>query len=99
RDLIVTGVKTCALPISGASYASDPENPGGTSSFDKGAGLADARLAVLRTLGLPDDTGVTSQITIDSPVDGSTVAPMFTASGTAEIGRASCRERGGLGVV
>jgi serine protease AprX len=70
----------------GAPYVADPQNAGGTSSFDKGAGLADARLAVLRTLGLPDDHGAPTtdpQIAIDVPADGSTTATSFTASGSA----------------
>jgi serine protease AprX len=70
----------------GASYAADPQNPGGTSSYDKGAGLADARLAVLRTLGLPDDLSaqiVQPQVSIDVPTDGETTGASFTASGTA----------------
>ncbi|MGH2661961.1 MAG: S8 family serine peptidase [Actinomycetota bacterium] len=41
----------------GAPYEADPANPDDTSSFDKGHGLLDARLATLETLGLPDDFG------------------------------------------
>jgi hypothetical protein len=73
----------------GAGYVTDPQNPGGgTSSFDKGAGLADARLAVLRAFPapLPDDFGAQTtgpQVTIDVPADGSTTATTVTASGTA----------------
>ncbi|MGI8791925.1 MAG: Ig-like domain-containing protein [Acidimicrobiales bacterium] len=42
----------------GAAYQSDPQHPGGTSSFDKGHGLADARTAVLAAMGLPASTGL-----------------------------------------
>ena len=43
----------------GGPYVDDTANDGtDTSSFDKGHGLADARLAVLRELGLPDDDGI-----------------------------------------
>jgi serine protease AprX len=70
----------------GAPYADDPQNPAGTSSFDKGAGLADARLAVLRTLGLPDDLSAHTlqpQVSIDVPTEGATTGASFTASGSA----------------
>jgi serine protease AprX len=70
----------------GAAYVADPQNPGGTSSFDKGAGLADTRSAVLRVLGLPDDFGYGAggpQVTISAPQDGATTPARLTATGSA----------------
>ncbi len=71
---------------SGAPYAADPQNAGGTSSFDKGAGLADARVAVLRTLGLSDEFGVETSgpaVSIAVPGDGAQMPASFTATGSA----------------
>lgn len=75
----------------GAPYTADPANPDNTSSFDKGHGLVDARLAVLRTLGLPDDFGLTGgagapSIEITTPADGATVGRTFQVAGTANTG-------------
>ncbi|HWL64379.1 MAG TPA: S8 family serine peptidase, partial [Actinomycetota bacterium] len=50
----------------GAAYEADPQNPGGTTSFDKGAGLADA-VAALRALGL---TGSGTSASTVQVVDG-----------------------------
>ncbi len=55
------------------SYEDDLQNPGGKTSFDKGAGLVDAQ-AALDALGTAHDGGEsaqgTPQIAITSPADG-----------------------------
>src|SRR5206468_10189549 len=78
RDLIVTGVQTCALPIDPALKA----------------GLAEARARV----GFPDtpDWGkVGRPVAVPAWVDWLASWPAWAAglALSAEIGRASCRER------
>lgn len=77
----------------GAEYSADPANPDNTSSFDKGHGLLDVRLAVLRALGLPDHFGLVGgpgapSIDITTPADGATVGRTFQVGGTADSGAA-----------
>lgn len=51
---------------SGAAYEPDPQNPGGTTSFDKGAGLVDVQ-AALEALGTASaGTGPVNTIVFDS---------------------------------
>lgn len=56
-----------------SSYEPDPQNLGGTTSFDKGAGLVDAQ-AALDALSVAHDGGERSQgvpsVTVDAPTDG-----------------------------
>ncbi|HET6770594.1 MAG TPA: S8 family serine peptidase [Actinomycetota bacterium] len=80
--------------VFGAEYTNDPANPDNTSSFEKGHGLIDVRLAALRARGLPDDFGLTGgagapTIEITSPADGATVGRTFQVAGTANTGAAS----------
>jgi serine protease AprX len=79
--------------VFGAPYAADPANPDNSSSYDKGHGLLDARLAALRARGLPDDFGLTGgvgapSIAITTPADGATVGRTFQVGGTADTGAA-----------
>jgi serine protease AprX len=74
-----------------ASYEADPQNVGGKTSFDKGAGLADAQ-AALDQLGVAHDGGDAAQgepqVTIGAPADGAVsdgTAPL-AVSGTATDG-------------
>lgn len=81
----------------GAPYQADPANPDDASSFDKGHGLLDARLAVLDALGLPPNYGTgtgtgMSSVTIATPSDGEEVPPTFQVAGGADTG-------GGTGAV
>jgi serine protease AprX len=76
---------------SASTYEPDPQNPGGTTSFDKGAGLADAQ-AALDALGVAHDGGESTQgqpqVAISSPADGATnngTTPL-SVTGTASDG-------------
>ncbi len=76
---------------SAATYEADPQNPGGTISFDKGAGLVDAQ-AALDALGVAHDGGEAAQgrpqVAIASPADGATSdgATPLAVTGTAADG-------------
>lgn len=79
--------------VFGAAYTNDPANPDNTSSFEKGHGLIDVRLAALRARGLPDDFGLTGgagapTIDITTPADGATLQATFQVAGTANTGAA-----------
>jgi len=73
----------------GAAYLDDPQNPGGTTSFDRGAGLLDVAEA-LRALGVDHagDTTGSPDVRITSPSEGADVPPAETivVSGTAHDG-------------
>src|SRR2546430_7285259 len=77
RDLTVTGVQTCALPIS---------QPGASSSDSRLSG-ATTSPAIAATAGSPNDI-VASR---SGPFGRAGVSP--GAGAGLEIGRASCRER------
>src|SRR2546430_5477778 len=77
RDLTVTGVQTCALPISAGGPPPGARRPGGSAVSARSDVLLWARRVIARQaapahqiLEIPDDAGL-----------------------AAEIGRASCRER------
>src|SRR2546430_6962788 len=76
RDLTVTGVQTCALPISELATEARSNTP--------------ARALV--RLCHADGRSVEKSATGDGPVDAAFKA-IEAATGIAEIGRASCRER------
>src|SRR5206468_7108232 len=91
RDLIVTGVQTCALPISAIS---------GLSSID------DAKASQQLASMMRDPDVSVAQTAISSSYNGgpevdTTLSQIVNDPNAAEIGRASCRERvevGGGGV-
>jgi len=80
----------------GGAYQDDPQNPGGTTSFDKGAGLVNVP-AALDALGVAKDGSGggggsgTPDVRITSPLDGSTFggAETFPVAGTANDGTGS----------
>jgi serine protease AprX len=80
--------------VFGAAYTNDPANPDNTSSFEKGHGLIDVRLAALRARGLADDFGLTGgagapSIDITTPTGVGTVPGSFPVAGTANTGAGS----------
>src|SRR5206468_9118364 len=94
RDLIVTGVQTCALPISGAGTAARIRAAAADNS-DKPAGIRDRPVAGSRAMAAPKTVGSANPRDF---ADNSSASPGPTRQ---EIGRASCRERGemwGVGV-
>ena len=74
-----------------STYEADPQNAGGTTSFDKGAGLVDLE-AALRALGTAHDGGDSAQgdptVDVLSPAPGlvSDATSAITVSGTAADG-------------
>ena len=74
----------------GGAYQADPQNAGGTTSFDKGAGLLDVK-AALDGLGVPHagtaSTG-TPQVNITAPLEGTTFdgSTPIVVEGTAADG-------------
>ncbi|HKP19115.1 MAG TPA: S8 family serine peptidase [Gaiellaceae bacterium] len=75
----------------GGAYVSDGQNAGGTTSFDKGAGLADVPAALkalsVRSLGGGLLVPGTPSVGISAPAAGSVVSTKnFVASGTANDG-------------
>src|SRR5207237_6715009 len=94
RDSSVTGVQTCALPIS-ADYTVHPDNAGEiVKQWLDLHHLPLAPMAAGRVNGYPHEQWWNA--------DGETVVESFTITnmahgtpiGVAEIGRASCREGG-----
>src|SRR5688500_20078035 len=77
RDYKVTGVQTCALPISGAP---------------RGAPSASPAMATSSLLGIEDHGAVVGQAPVRVVGDLPRVA-VGVGEQTREIGRASCRER------
>src|SRR5205085_3635514 len=88
RDLTVTGVQTCALPISGLQGAGWPQmSPGLFGQPGTYAGYVPFAHE-------PALTGMYPSSYLQTPFAPSPFAPSpFAASPFAEIGRASCRER------
>ena len=82
------GANTAILP---GPYEPDPQNPGGTTSYDKGAGLVDVP-AALQALGVAHDGGATPQgepsLHVDDPADGAEFdgSSSIAVSGTASDG-------------
>ena len=74
-----------------STYEADPQNPAGTTSFDKGAGLADLQ-AALDAIGAAHDGGDPAQgapsVAITSPADGITsdAKAALSVTGTATDG-------------
>ena len=74
-----------------STYEADPQNAGGTISFDKGAGLVDAQAALeaigAAHLGSAEPTG-TAALAIANPASGSSVTAgsSLTVDGTADDG-------------
>src|SRR5690606_39793910 len=93
RDFHVTGVQTCALPISTHTQITSHLRPG---ELRDGAALA-ARDQMLRALNDEHEGASTMSTTAASaPIQREAVRPFGW-----QIGRASCRERGwvsGVGV-
>src|SRR5206468_6278128 len=86
RDLIVTGVQTCALPISSGVLLNNRQEALHYSA--QVAALLESRAAATVTLAnLADMAGFRSAANgfLGSDISGEKIA---------EIGRASCRERG-----
>jgi serine protease AprX len=85
--LLDTAHKFAGDATASGPYEADPQNPGGTTSFDKGAGLLDVP-AALDALGVPGDGKVatrTPTISLTSPATGTVndgTAPL-TVTGTA----------------
>ncbi len=74
----------------GGGYEADPQNPGGTTSFDRGAGLVDVASA-LAALGVPragDPVAGQPRVRINDPADGSVSdgTGAIPVSGTAADG-------------
>src|SRR5207302_5440464 len=93
RDFHVTGVQTCALPISGGRCTTGP-SPSGTPS---GPPRYPARRLGASMGFLTDHVRRVREDLQRTPLDESAL-PGFPATGpwcSREIGRASCRERGG----
>src|SRR5262249_59341642 len=85
RDWSVTGVQTCALPIS-TPWRSDPD-----AMAERIAAWWDARRvpgATVTEVTAPEGSGMSSETLLF------TVEPKEGAAERYEIGRASCRERG-----
>src|SRR5207245_2970474 len=80
RDATVTGVQTCALPISNPPVAPPPE---------PNVGVVKASSSVASALS----SGTVESDTVSCPV-GSVAATARMRCPDPEIGRASCRERG-----
>ncbi|HVE93647.1 MAG TPA: S8 family serine peptidase [Acidimicrobiales bacterium] len=67
------------------AYEPDPQNPGATISYDKGAGLVDVP-AALNALGVAHDGRVVSPVptvSITSPADGANADGRITVTGNA----------------
>jgi serine protease AprX len=82
-----TAHKFTGLAGAPGAYEPDPQNPGGTISYDKGAGIVDVPEA-LKALGTPHDgQGRPADVTITSPASGSEVeGSSVTVGGTARDG-------------
>src|SRR2546430_9559737 len=78
RDLTVTGVQTCALPISPLGVGGGPARPGAGADGESGGRARAGGPPHVRALVHPG---------------GAAVAPAFPLGRAREIGRASCRER------
>jgi serine protease AprX len=76
-------------PAPGA-YVADPQNSGGTSSYDKGAGLLNIPAALLdpRVASVNDGAGRNGDaaLTVSSPANNSTQTGVTSVSGTATDG-------------
>src|SRR5206468_10050219 len=93
RDLIVTGVQTCALPISIAGDVADAAHRGALAAAARELGGIDAIVNNASILGPSPQPEL-----LDYPLDvleqvyrTNVIAPLALLQ--AEIGRASCRER------
>src|SRR5205823_9701321 len=97
RDKLVTGVQTCALPISRAfSFASAR-----AISIDEGPVIEIAR-ALAKENALADRIVFINASSYDATIDEKVdviVTETMGNTGLDEIGRASCRERGEIGVM
>src|SRR5207247_8260475 len=93
RDPLVTGVQTCALPISGSDGCTsvDPGANGKLALIDRGTCTFSQKVANAKAAGAV-------AVVIINNVAGDPVAMARTAGFDddlpAEIGRASCRGRG-----
>src|SRR5207302_6925383 len=97
-DFHVTGVQTCALPIStGATVlrtASGITGSGGTGLV--GMGMQDSP-GTADSLGMADSPGMAVQGRMAAGLGTAVAAAGTAVTETAEIGRASGRERGEVG--
>src|SRR5207248_8298308 len=98
RDRTVTGVQTCALPISLLTGCGDLRNANNLN-----LSVLDPRgtpQPVNNALNAPGLTGRRQRAIVNGPGGGTWTARVQTAAGsTPEIGRASRRERGQRWVV
>jgi len=80
-----TAYKFTGLAGAPGAYEPDPQNPGSTISYDKGAGLVDVP-AALNALGVPHDGAAVitnPTVSITSPADNARVDGLVTVSGNA----------------
>ncbi|MDQ1402368.1 MAG: serine protease AprX [Actinomycetota bacterium] len=86
-----TAHKIPVVAANPGAYVDDPQNPGSTSSFDKGAGLADVQAAIDALGGDHANSFSISplSIAIDSPSAGTEVSGPTTFTGTADTTEAS----------
>src|SRR5206468_9423892 len=94
RDLIVTGVQTCALPISVLDRDIARREVDQTSGDEEGRHLP--RTALLQENRGVGDARQAADAGADQGAGGTAV--LFRRRVPIEIGRASCRERGVIAV-
>src|SRR5205085_9361953 len=87
RDLTVTGVQTCALPICGGECVEAPL----IGSYEK-AGVDVFLFDTVSEDGQVGSTGLSLDAGVVAPLADRLTRPFLLAGG--KIGRASCRERG-----
>src|SRR5205807_6173371 len=90
RDYKVTGVQTCALPISPWSDCFEAEEPQTLCSFHFRASFAQPAEPPLQIPALPALPGCAERRSAHWPLNRPPAPGLFLQ---AEIGRASCRER------
>src|SRR5207248_8680944 len=91
RDRTVTGVQTCALPISLA--------PALVKAFQESKGDAQVRRYLALAIGrldppLPPVAVADLTHALDDPDSETRISVIWALGSSGEIGRASCRERG-----
>src|SRR5206468_5135357 len=93
RDLIVTGVQTCALPIFERLHSPQARAPLVRAHLSAARGAAKQASAKTKNIGQPPKDAFVSPVRTST---GLLIAsePRLGSKHMVEIGRASCRERG-----